>query len=214
MKIEGAIFDLDGTLLDSMFMWNNIGEEYLRKREIEPKTNLNEKLKAMSLYQAACYYIKEYNLKDTAEDIIKDITHMIEHFYVDVVQPKPGVKNFLMCLADKGVKMCIATATDRHLAEVALARCNLLGYFGEIFTCACVGKGKDEPDIFLKCLDFLTTEKEFTFVFEDSLHAIETAKNVGFPLVGIYDSFSYDHAKIKAVADYYIYSFEEAEKLF
>jgi beta-phosphoglucomutase-like phosphatase (HAD superfamily) len=98
------------------------GEDYLLSRRSQPREHLNQKFKNMSLYQAACYYQSEYGLKDSTDEIIDGVNRMIEQLYVEVVQPKPGVPEFLADLCERGVKMCIATATDRHLVEAALSR--------------------------------------------------------------------------------------------
>ena len=213
MKIEGAIFDLDGTLLNSMFVWDTIGEEYLRSRGMEPRENLNEKFRSMSLYQAACYYQEEYGLADSTDAIMNGINEMIEHFYVHKVQPKVGVQAFLANMRALEVKMCIATATDRHLVEAALSRTGLLFYFGEIFTCGTVGSGKDMPDIFHAAHRFLQTPKESTWVFEDALYAVKTAKSAGFPVVGVFDSFERSPDEVRHLSDLYIQSFEEMERI-
>jgi len=211
MKLDGAIFDLDGTLLDSMSVWNTVGEDYLRSRGMEPHENLNEKFKNMSLYQAACYYQSEYGMSGSAEEIMDGVNRMIAHFYTDEVQPKAGVPSLLAALKKRGVKMCVATATDRPLVEAALSRCGLLGYFGEIFTCSSVGQGKDEPDIFYAALGFLGTPKESTWVFEDALHAARTAKAAGFPVLGVYDCSEENQTALAKLADIYVCSFTEME---
>ena len=213
MKLSGAIFDLDGTLLDSMSVWDTAGEDYLRSRGLEPREDLNEKFKAMSLYQAACYLRSAYGLPDGAEEIMDGVNRLIAHFYTNEAQPKAGVPEVLAALNKRGVKMCVASATDRPLVEAALSRCGLLGYFGEIFTCSSVGHGKDEPDIFLAALAFLRTPKNSTWVFEDALHAALTAKTAGFPVLGVYDRSEKDQAALAGLAEVYVRSFTEMEAL-
>jgi HAD superfamily hydrolase (TIGR01509 family) len=176
MKITGAILDLDGTLLDSMFVWNTPGEDYLRSLGIEPHEDLNEKLENMSLYQAACYFQSEYGITATTNEIMDGINGIIEHFYRDEVLVKKGVPVFLKMLQLNGVKMCVATATDRHLVEAALKRNGILDYFTEIITCTSVVHGKDKPDIYEMALKSLSTPKKETVVFEDALYAAQTAK--------------------------------------
>ena len=209
MKIDGAVFDLDGTLLDSMFIWNTIGGDYLRARGIKPHENLDEKFKNMSLYQAACYYQAEYGLPDSTDEIMDGVNEMIAHFYMDEVVSKAGVAELLCELRKRGVKMCVATATDRHLVEAALKRNGINGYFGEIFTCSSVGHGKDEPDIFEAALSFLGTPRDSTWVFEDALHAVNTAKAAGFPVVGVYDKSGRYAEEIQKKSDIFINRFSE-----
>ncbi|MFV0517918.1 MAG: HAD family hydrolase [Aminipila sp.] len=213
MHITGAIFDLDGTLLDSMAIWETIAVDYLRLRGIEPTENLNETFKAMSLQQSAQYYQRHYNIVDSTDKIIEDINKMIESFYINEVQPKRGVKCFLENLKNRNTKMIVATAIDKHIAKAALTRCNLLDYFEDILTCREIGCGKDKPDIYIEGLSRLKTKKESTWVFEDSIHALNTAKLAGFPVVGVYDKSEIDSKSVCSIADMYINSFEEMEGL-
>ena len=213
MKLDGAIFDLDGTLLDSMFIWDTIGADYLCSLGLEPRPDLRETLRNMSLYQAACYYQQEYHVPGTAEEIMAGVNRMIEHFYVDEVQVKPGVPQFLERLKERGVRMCIATATARHLVEAALERTGILPYFGTLFTCTEVGHGKDEPHIFHAALDFLGTEPSRTLVLEDALYAIQTAKAAGYTVAGIFDPSDPDQEAVKALSDYYIDDYRNAERI-
>jgi HAD superfamily hydrolase (TIGR01509 family) len=209
MRIRGAIFDVDGTLLDSMFIWDTIGETYLRSIGYQPKENLNETFKNMSLRQAARYYQTEYGVTLSIDQIMDGVNAMLERYYRFEVPLKPGVAELLERLRQSGVKLCIATATDRHLVEAALDRCGVLSCFGEIFTCNEVGHGKDEPDIFEAALRFLGTRKEETIVFDDALYAVRTAKEAGFPVAVIYDSHEKNQKEIRALADFYIENFSQ-----
>ena len=213
MKLDGAIFDLDGTLLDSMFIWSTIGEDYLRSRGVAPRGNLNEIFKNMSLQQAAQYYQTEYNLPGSTQEIMDGVNRMIWHYYEQQVQPKAGVVAVLRLLKRRNVKLCVATATDEPLAKVALQRTGLLSYFKEILTCGAIGHGKDEPDIYHAARRCLQTPQSSTWVFEDALHAAQTAKNAGYPVIGIYDPAEKNTAALRDIVDHYIYSFEEMEAL-
>ena len=204
MRIRGAIFDVDGTLLDSMFIWDTIGEAYLRSIGYQPKENLNETFKNMSLHQAARYYQTEYGVTRSIDEIMDGVNAMLERYYRFEVPLKPGVAELLERLRQSGVKLCIATATDRHLVEAALDRCGVLSCFGEIFTCNEVGHGKDEPDIFEEALRFLGTEKAETVVFDDALYAVRTAKEAGFPVAAVYDSHERSQAEVRARSDLYL----------
>ena len=204
MRIRGAIFDVDGTLLDSMFIWDTIGETYLRSIGYEPKENLNETFKNMSLHQAARYYQTEYGVTRSIDEIMDGVNAMLERYYRFEVPLKPGVAELLERLRQSGVRLCIATATDRHLVEAALDRCGVLSCFGEIFTCNEVGHGKDEPDIFEATLRFLGTRREETLVFDDALYAVRTAKEAGFPVAAVYDSHERSQAEVRARSDLYL----------
>lgn len=202
--IRGAIFDADGTLLDSMTIWDTIGEDYLRSLGYEPKEDLKETFKTFTLQQAACYYRSNYGIILSVDEIVDGINGMLEQYYREKVLLKSGVGNFLQKLNKNGVKMCIATTSDRYLIEAALNRCGVLKYFSEIFTCTFVGHGKEEPVIYREALKYLGTEKSHTVVFEDAFHAIETAKNDGFITAAVYDTHEESQESVKSLADFYI----------
>ena len=194
--LRGAIWDLDGTILDSMSAWDHVGENYLRSQGIEPEPDLDEAIATMSLHQAADYFIEHYGVKQTQDELIKS-AHL---------------KEFLAQLHETGVKMCIATATERSLVEAALARCGVLDYFSEIFTCSSVGAGKDEPTIYREALNFLGTDRTNTMVFEDSLHALTTAKKDGFYTTAVYDSHEENQEEIQRLANCRIRDYSELEE--
>ncbi len=205
--IKGAIFDLDGTILDSMFIWDTIGEDYLRSLGKEPKENLAETFKAFTLRQAAAYYRNNYGIDLSAEKIVEDINNMVAEIYRTKVVLKPGVSDFLKRLQVSGVKMCVATVTDRSITEDVLTRLNVRNYFSEIFTCAEVGYNKETPEIYREALKQLGTAKTETVVFEDAFHAVKTAKEDGFRVAAIYDSHEPNQNEMKEISDYYITDF-------
>lgn len=207
--LKGAVFDFDGTLFDSMYIWDTIGEDYLRSAGYSHREDINEILKPMSMYQAACYFRSEYGVTLTPEEIMDGVNRRIEHFYRDEVQPKKDACSFLQMLEDHGVVMCLATATDRYLVEAALTRCHMEKYFTEILTCASVGSGKDSPLIFREALNILGTDINETFVFEDAVHAVMTAENDGFRVAAVYDRYEEDQKKIIETADYYLTDYSD-----
>ncbi len=214
-NIQGAIFDLDGTIFDSMHIWSEIGLLFLKNKGIEPPSGVEDEFVKMSMTQAAEYYIKNYDNNATVMDIVNDVNKLVEGFYFEEVIKKEGTAEFLGFLKNRGVKMCVATATDRHLVERALERNGILHYFSEIYTCSSVGAGKDSPLIYDKALEHLGTPKENTFVFEDALYAIETARKAGYKIVGINDvSEKADPETVKALCDCYIYNYSEIYKYF
>ncbi len=214
-NIKGAIFDLDGTILDSMFIWNEIGYKFLEQKNIQAPPGADKEFIKMSLKQAAEYYIAHYDNTATIESIINDINKLVEGFYFNEVIKKDGVDEFLSHLQQKGVKMCIATATDKYLVKKAIERNGLLHYFSEIFTCNGVGAGKDTPKIYDVALEHLGTPKEDTFVFEDALYAIKTANKAGYNIVGIKDvSEKADPEIIKGFCNFFINDYSEIYKFF
>ena len=143
-------------------------------------------------------------------EIVSLIEGRVEKFYKEEVQAKPGVAKFLSLLKMEGVWMYVATATDRHLAEAALRHAGIDGYFRGMITCQDVGAGKDSPEIYERAMRRLQSNKRDTVIFEDALHAIETAKAAGFRVCGVYDPYAEaEQDKIRALSDYYIRSFED-----
>ena len=207
--LKGAIFDFDGTLVDSMFIWDTIGEDYLRTLGKEPHEDLKETFMTLTLEEAAEYYRTHYGVTLSVKEIVDGVNTMVEGIYRTRVALKQGVADFLAQLKENGTRMCIATVTDRYLVEETLDRLGLLQYFSEIFTCAEVGYGKDKPIIYRKALEHLDTAKNETYVFEDSLFALKTAKADGFTTVGVYDRHENRQDNLKNLADYYIVDFAD-----
>ena len=212
MKIKCAIFDFDGTLFDSMFIWDNVGEIYLHSLGKEPKASMREDVRTLSLYQSACYFKEEYGIVLSVEEIMAGINQIIEHFYIYEVQPKASVVTFLNELKQQGIFMCIATASDRYQIEAALKRCGMEEIFETIFTCTEVGHGKDEPEIFRKAMEHFDADRSNTVVFEDALHAIQTAKTDGFIVASVFDSSEKRQDKIRDISDCYILDFDHLEE--
>ncbi len=213
MSIKGIIFDFDGTLYDSMGIWETAGTDYLAFLGLTAENNLSEKLKAMSLLQSAEYLKENYSLSLSTEEIIDGINKTVEDFYLHRAMPKENVIPLISALKDKEIRMCIATATDRYQVESALKRCNMLHYFDAVFSCTEVGHGKDEPYIFELAREYLGTDKSETAVFEDAYHAAKTAKNAGFYVIGIYDRYEKHTKELKALANVYVSDFTETDKL-
>jgi len=212
MKIKCAIFDFDGTLFDSMFIWDSVGEIYLRALGKEPMPSMREDVRALSLYQSACYFRREYDLPLSAEEIMAGINQTIEHFYIHEVLPKPGVVDFLEQMKGAGIPMCIATASERCQIEAALSRCGMAHYFDAIFTCSEVGHGKDVPVIFRKAMEHFGADRSSTVIFEDAIHAIQTAKADGFAVAAVFDSSEKRQKEIRDLSDCYIADFEHTEE--
>ena len=208
--IRGAIFDVDGTLLDSMYVWETIGERYLRSLGIEPQEDLWEVFRTFTLRQSAEYYIDHYGVTLSPEAIMEGVNRLIETMYFEQVQLKPGVREFLQQLQERSVPMVIATATDRYLVEAALDRCGILPYFGQILTCGEYGS-KSSPGLYEAARAVLGTPRGDTWVFEDAYHAAETASKAGFPVLGIYDPSETHQQELKACASVYLTSFREAD---
>lgn len=214
MNFKGAIFDLDGTLLDSMPFWETLGSEYLKAKGIIPRENVDRTLKTMSLQQGARYLKREFSIPGSEDEIIDEIVAMIEDIYLSKAPLKAGALPLLERLYEEKVRMCIATATENSLAKAALERLGALRYFDFILTCFDTGMGKDRQEFFLKALELLNTPKEETIVFEDALYAIKSAKAAGLLVVAVYDeSFHEEREEIRVISDFYLDSLEDWEMI-
>ena len=208
--IRGAIFDVDGTLLDSMYLWDRVGEDYLQGKGIAPLPDMEERVRTMSMMQIAQYCQEAYGMTEPAQQIIDEINGMVLEKYRNEVQPKPGVKALLSMLREKGVALAVATASDRCLIEEALERTGLLPYFDVFLTCSEVGAGKDSPAIFYAACKAMGTRPEETVLFEDSLYSMKTAKKEGFLVAAVFDeSAAEETEEIRQLADWYVQTPEE-----
>lgn len=206
--IKGVIFDLDGTLIDSMPWWENLGENYLIARGKTPHSDIRHHFKRMTLEQSAVFLREEYGLTESVDRICRGILDGIEGAYRDTIPLKPGAETMLDALAEAGVRMCVATATERHCAEAALERLGVMHRFSSVLTCSEAGASKTEPLVFEAALAHLGTPRETTIVMEDSLHAIETAHAAGFPTAAVFEpSAAVEAEAIRACADAYLHSF-------
>ena len=202
--IKGAIFDMDGTLLDSMPVWEHACENYLSQRGLQAKEGLSELLFTMSMREGAAYVKEAYGLTEDVEELVAGVNGVIYTAYERQVEPKEGVRGFLEEMEREGIPMTVATATDREMAEMALRRTGLDHYFSRIFTCSEVGAGKTKPDIYLAAAEYLGAAPRELWVFEDALYALKTAKDAGFRTVGLYDaSRERTQEQLRADADIY-----------
>ena len=211
--IRGVIFDVDGVLLNSMPVWENLGELYLKRLGIEAEQGLGKTLFAMSLEEGADYLIRHYGLGLTPGEIIRGLNDEVRDFYERRVPLKEGVRRYLEELSGRRIPMVIATSGDRKNAQAALKRLNVLSFFQGMFTCSEIGSGKDQPDIYHAAALQMDTDPSRTWVFEDALHALRTAKKAGFQTVGVYDRASgADQEDIRKTADIYLPEFLDFER--
>lgn len=210
--IKGAIFDVDGTLLDSMEIWEEAGIRYLKKQKIEPEPGLSRLLFPMTMEEAACYMQETYHLSQSTDQIIEGILHTVQDFYYYEAPLKSGVKELLEKMKQRKIPMVIATSSERDHIDAAFQRLGIAHYFERIFTCSEVGVGKSQPLVYQKAAEYLGTKPGDTCVFEDVLHAIRTAKKAGFYTAAVYDRFSdNDQEEIKKTADLYYADLRTAE---
>ena len=217
MNMKAAIFDMDGTLVDSLMcwdiLWSFIGEKFLNDASFRPTTEDDKKVRTLILADAMEMIHNNYGLGNSGKELQQLCKRFFHDFYANKVKLKSGVREFLDYCKESGVKMCIASATESELIKVAIKSCAIEDYFLEIFSCDTIGKGKDKPDVFLQALEFLGTKVEETWVFEDSLVAVKTAARIGMPIVGVYDAYNFNQDEIRKIAMRYIDDGESFLKL-
>ena len=185
-KIKAIIFDLDGTLLDSMPYWTGIGEKYLRGLGIEPSEDLDRVLKPFTFAQSAEYFKGHYGVSLSTEEMVGDMNRLIDGHYKHDIPLKSGAEQLIKRLSREGVKMCVATAAEKGHAVSALTRLGVIDYFSAIFICSELDCNKTEPTVYRAALSHLGTKREETAVVEDTLYALETAKKDGFLTVAVF----------------------------
>lgn len=209
--LRGAIFDLDGTLLASMPLWNSFGARYLKALGKEPHEDLTETFRTFTLEQAAVYYQTHYDIALSVEEIVSGANRMIEQYYRSEVQLKSGAAEFLQELTEQGMKLCIATVTDRSLTEMSLERLGVRHFFVKIFTAAELGCDKTTPALYRAAQRYLNTEKAETVIFEDAYHAVRTAREDRFPTVAVFDGSEPQQEELRRIADCYLADLEHTE---
>lgn len=203
--IAGVIFDIDGTVLDSMSIWDKAAEMFLNSIGIEAEKGLGKTMFSMSMTAGAEFLKDRYLLNMDIDAIIAGINNTIKDFYFYQVQLKEGVEQFIKEMKQTGIKIVGATSSDRQVVETALERLDVMGSFERLFTCTEIGAGKGKPDIYLLAAEYMRTPPKDTWVFEDALYAIQTAKNAGFRTAGVYDASSIVNLdEIKKISDIYL----------
>ena len=217
MKLTGAIFDMDGTLIDSLglwdVLWKDFGERYCGGKTFVPDEVADRYIRTVILPEAMRFIHEHCGIGESAEELFRVADDCFVAYYKTTVQLKPGVREFLDYCMAHGVKMCIASAGEPHLINTVLDACDLRKYFLGTVSCASVGKGKDAPDVFFAARDFLGTPMEETWVFEDSVLSLDTAHKAGFHTVGIYDCHNHDPQRVRELSEIYIAEGEGIDRL-
>ncbi len=205
---DAVIFDLDGSLVDSMWMWKAIDIEYLGKFGIPLPEDLQSKIEGMSFSETAVYFKEHFHIPDSLEKIKNDWNRMAWDKYEKEVPLKPGIPEFLEGCSKHGIKLGIATSNSRQLVENIVSVHKLRDYFSCIMTGCDVAHGKPSPDIYLAVADALKVDPKRCLVFEDIIPGIQAGKNAGMKVCAVEDAYSLQEKESKqALADYYINDF-------
>ena len=206
-----VIFDMDGTLTDSMYVWRNIGREYLERKGVSGDHGaLLERVQTMTMLESATRFKEEFALPGSPLQIVQEMDEMIAMHYLTDIELKPGAAEYVHALREDGTWLCIATATPEPLARACLERLGIADCFAFILSCDEVNASKERPDIFLECAWRLGAEPDEIAVFEDAYYAARTAKMAGFYVVGVYDPDNDRHWKdMDRVCDETVMTLEE-----
>lgn len=206
--IKAAIFDLDGTLIDSMWIWEKIDTDYLINKGYTKPENLKDEIGHLSFEQTAIYFKNKFNISDTVEEIMKEWHSMAVAHYTKDVKLKPGAKDFLIKLKSMNIKIGLATSNSQELLKAALEANGIYELFDSITTTDEVSRGKNFPDVYLLSSEKLGVNPNECVVFEDILPAVQGAKAAGMKVIAVYDESSeQDKDKVISLANSYIESY-------
>ncbi len=213
-----AIFDMDGTLLDSMEMWHTASDKYLVSKGKIPEKNLWDKVKWLNMTETVDYLISKYGLSGNAEEIQKEILRQIQDEYENNLLLKGGAAEILKTLNENKIPCVLATATDRSCVIPCIKRLGIEKYFTAVITCLDLNTSKSKPLIFERAAELGNSTPENSLVFEDALHALRTAHNAGFKTCAVYDKSDEekteppetDWQRILKIADIKVKSLKEA----
>ena len=209
-NIEAIIFDLDGTLIDSMWIWRQIDIDFLAKRGIDLPEDLQKDIEGMSFTETASYFMSRFELNESMDDIKAEWNEMAKDFYQNRIPFKDDVKKIIDTALKKGIKLGIGTSNSRELLMTVLEAHEMVRHFNAMRTSCEVKAGKPSPDIFLKVAEDLNVAPERCLVFEDTFAGVQAAKNAGMKVIAIYDELSEPyHGEIKEAADHFIFGFSE-----
>ena len=209
MTYSTYIFDLDGTLLDSCSIWEDVDKEFFKKRGLEVPSDYGEAIGHIGLDKAADYTISRFHLNEKKEDIIKEWKSGVLEHYAKYVKLKPHAYEFIKEVKRRGIKICAATANDEDCFKSALINNGIYEDFLFILEVGSFKAGKDKPDVYLEGARRLGVSVSECAVFEDLLTPLKTAKNAGFKVIGVFESSSKDEDEKCKLSDIYIRDYNE-----
>ena len=209
--IEAVIFDMDGTLIDSMWIWPSIDEDFFKKYNLVEPQNFHEDIEGMSYTEVVHFFLEVFpTLTQTPQQIMDEWTEMAHERYINQAPLKEGVYEFILEMKRQGKKIGIATSNGRTLVEDTLKALGVTEYFDVVRTACEAGKGKPAPDVYLLVAEEMGISPKHCLVFEDVPMGILAGKNAGMKVCAVDDEFSrIQEEKKKSLADYYIYGYDD-----
>lgn len=208
---KAVIFDMDGSLVDSMWIWTEVDDIYMEKYQLTMPENFHKDIEGMSFTETAQYFVNTFpQLHCTVEEVKQEWQQMTMELYCTKVPLKPGAEVFLKRMKESGIRLGIATSNTRSLAEAVLNALHIREFFDTVRTSCEVAKGKPAPDVYLKAAEDLQVDPSECLVFEDVPSGILAGKRAGMTVCAVDDAFSRPYEKEKRdLADYYIYDYAE-----
>lgn len=207
---KAVIFDLDGTLVDSLGIWGEIDIEYLGSYGLEVPNGLQHEIEGLSFTETAAYFKEHFPIEESLDEIKETWKQMAMEKYRCSVQLKAGVREFLPYLKERGILMAVASSNDRTLIEAVLESHGIRSFFSHIVTACEVNRGKPAPDVYLKAARKLGVKPEECLVFEDIVAGIMAGKNAGMSVCAVEDGYSmFQKEEKRQAADYYITTYEQ-----
>ena len=209
--IEAVIFDVDGTLVDSMWIWSNIDELFLERFHLTKPENFHKGMEGMSYSETAQYFLELFpELPFTKEELERKWFELAYEIYAREIELKKGAYEFILEMHAKGIKLGIASSNHKKLAEAVLAHHKVLPYFGSVWTASEAGAGKPDPAVYLRVAEELNVDPSKCLVFEDVPNGIQAGKAAGMKVCAVEDPFSDTQKELKwELADYYIRDFDD-----
>lgn len=208
--IDAVLFDLDGSLVDSMWIWRDIDIEYLGKFGIPLPEGLQSEIEGMSFTETAEYFKKKFNIPDSIDQMKADWNRMAWDKYTHQVPLKKGAREFVEHCHENGIRLGIATSNSRELVENVIEALGIKDYFDSIVTGCDVNKGKPAPDVYLEAAKQCGTDPEKCLVFEDIVPGILAGKAAGMKVCAVEDEYSHHQDKEKKkLSDYFIKDYDD-----
>lgn len=209
-NIKAAIFDLDGTLVDSMWVWEQIDIDYLSAIGHKVPNNLKDEITHLSFNETALYFKNRFKLENSVEEIINSWNTMALDYYSNKIKLKKGVSEYLKKLKENNIKIALATSNSTPLLEATLRNNGIYHYFDAITTTDEVRRNKAYPDIYLLSANKLNISPKDCVVFEDIVQAINGAKLAGMKVIAVYDKSSENQKEeLMKLSDKYINDYTE-----